>query len=353
MMQGNESKMSHTRGREESSKISPLQVLISNPRKCISNPETNRKTFLFRPPNGHSDQRHFPQHPYRTTLSQPPEMDASPRAQRPDLPINPFARRVHCPRNPRRPARVGAVLAQRRCARRVPAVWFAEAAAGAADGRRGVCGCVAGGGGVGGSGALGGKATRTIMGMEQEAAADWKGTQEKMKTLYREGYTAPTDPTNQVSPDRALSFFDRLCALCSLLRDWKSACDMMAGPAQDYACVALPLSYRKAFEHRAHEELQHAQQLVAHDPSMMTDLADLARKAAECGLFQVPLLPALPLPDATVTDLRKFNLDVALVDAAGLEQFLRKQASASLFTNQVVTEVEEHSPPSKRRRIGK
>ena len=57
-----------------------------------------------------------------------------------------------------------------------------------------------------------------IMGMEQEAAADWKGTQEKMKTLYREGYTAPTDPTNQVSPDRALSFFNRLCALCSLLR---------------------------------------------------------------------------------------------------------------------------------------
>ncbi|KAK8192007.1 hypothetical protein IWZ00DRAFT_545114 [Phyllosticta capitalensis] len=183
-------------------------------------------------------------------------------------------------------------------------------------------------------------------------AVAWEAL-EKMKTLYREGYTAPTDPTNQVSPDRALSFFNRLCALCSLLRDWKSACDMMAGPAQDYACVALPLSYRKAFEHRAHEELQHAQQLVAHDPSMMTNLADLARKAAECGLFQVPLLPALPLPDATGTDLGKFNLDVALVDAAGLEQFLRKQASASLFTNQVVTEVEEHSPPSKRRKIVK
>ncbi|KAK7538239.1 uncharacterized protein J3D65DRAFT_321129 [Phyllosticta citribraziliensis] len=173
-------------------------------------------------------------------------------------------------------------------------------------------------------------------------AIAWEALQ-AMKKLYREGFTSSYDHTNRVSPDRHFSFIDRHKALCSLLKDWKCACDMMIR-WQSYKFVALPVFYRKAFEQLASRELQRAQEMASHDASLTKALADLVRHISKCGLFEFPVARANIWP---------FYATIVLIDTFGFEQFLNKQhGSSGKSIESSDDRMVELLPPSKKRRIG-
>ncbi|KAK7543187.1 hypothetical protein IWX49DRAFT_161176 [Phyllosticta citricarpa] len=173
-------------------------------------------------------------------------------------------------------------------------------------------------------------------------AVAWEAL-ETMKKLYREGFMSSHDQTNCVSPDRHLPFFERHQALCSLLRDWKCACDMMIR-WQSYKCVALPVFYRKAFEQLASRELKRAQGMASHDPSLTKVIADLAKHISKCGLFAFPVAK---------TEIGPFHVSPVLIDTSGLEKFLIQQQKRHVSAAESSDDrMVEYLPPPKRRRTG-